>query len=184
MSTSTPGEDAAFAELFGRSSPRVYAYARRHLDATAAQDVVSEVFLAAWRRRDTLPDDPLPWLLVTARNVINNHLRSSTRQARLARHLAGVEQITQLSSATQVERVALVAAFAQLRLDDREALLLVGWDGLTPSQAAEVLGCTPNTFAARLHRARRRFEALLNPPATDEPNATPTLRLASEGDLR
>ena len=48
-------------------------------------------------------------------------------------------------------------ALAALGERDREALLLVAWDGLEPAAAAEALGVRSGTFAVRLHRARRRF---------------------------
>ncbi len=53
------------------------------------------------------------------------------------------------------------AALARLAPREREALMLIAWEGLTPTQAASVLGESPGAFRARLHRARRRMEALL-----------------------
>ncbi len=84
------------------------------------------------------------------------------------------------SDADPAERAALIEAFRQLRLEDREVLLLVGWDGLGPDQAAAVLGCSKSAFTARLHRARRRFDALLHRGAA---TPRPTLHLVTEGDL-
>ncbi len=52
-------------------------------------------------------------------------------------------------------------ALASLEPLDREALLLVAWEELTPKEAAESLGIRPATFRVRLHRARRRFEEAL-----------------------
>jgi RNA polymerase sigma-70 factor (ECF subfamily) len=48
-------------------------------------------------------------------------------------------------------------ALSTLSERDREALLLVAWEGLSTARAARVLGVRANTFAARLYRARRRF---------------------------
>ena len=78
------------------------------------------------------------------------------------------------SDASPDDRLALADAFARLSEDDRETLLLVGWDGLTPQQAAEVLGCTANAFAARLSRARRRLSTHLGDPAPLRLAALPT----------
>jgi RNA polymerase sigma-70 factor (ECF subfamily) len=50
----------------------------------------------------------------------------------------------------------------QLRPADRDALLLVSWDDLTPAQAAGVAGISPVAFRVRLYRARRRFEQALS----------------------
>ncbi|MGI8803161.1 MAG: sigma factor-like helix-turn-helix DNA-binding protein [Solirubrobacteraceae bacterium] len=47
---------------------------------------------------------------------------------------------------------------------DREALLLVAWEGLEIADAARVLGCRPATLRMRLHRARRRLALLLDNP--------------------
>ena len=52
-------------------------------------------------------------------------------------------------------------ALAALSERDREALLLVAWEELTPARAARVLGVSANTFAVRVYRARRRFARAL-----------------------
>lgn len=90
-SVSTHSDPAAFEALYSATALRVYAYARRHADADVASDVVGDVFLVAWRRRDSLPDEALPWLLVTARNVLASYWRSCSRRARLADELADIE---------------------------------------------------------------------------------------------
>lgn len=164
-STALPGVSsftthADFSAMFEATSARVFAYARRHADGDMAADVVGEVYLIAWRRRTDLPDAPLPWLLVTARNVLHRYWRSRSSQQRLAAGLAGVRAMAEASDASTEERLALADAFARLSEGDRETLLLVGWDGLTNQQAAGVLGCSANTFAARLSRARQRLAEL------------------------
>ena len=56
-------------------------------------------------------------------------------------------------------RQTLIRALGTLSTDDREALLIIAWDGLTAAQAAQVMGCSTATFNVRLHRARKRLEA-------------------------
>jgi DNA-directed RNA polymerase specialized sigma24 family protein len=58
---------------------------------------------------------------------------------------------------------------------DRELLLLVAWEGLTPAEAAAVLGISQVAARTRLHRARKRamkalqqFRAALGTPHTPE----------------
>jgi RNA polymerase sigma-70 factor, ECF subfamily len=48
--------------------------------------------------------------------------------------------------------------------------MLIAWDGLTVPQAAEVLGCNPQSLSVRLHRARKRLEARME---TDAPFLSP-----------
>ena len=55
----------------------------------------------------------------------------------------------------------VAGALRCLAPSDREALLLIAWEGLTPAQAARALGIGPVAFRVRLHRARRRCAAAL-----------------------
>ncbi|MDG4785399.1 RNA polymerase sigma factor [Micromonospora sp. WMMD1102] len=166
-------DEQRFVAMWTEYGPRVMAYALRHLDSDAAQDVVSETFLVAWRRLASVPDEPLPWLLVVARNTIGNLRRSGHRQARLAKELERFRQVAEPAAAADVlatERAAVLARLAALTPREREALLLVAWDGLTPGQAAKVAGCSLPAFHVRLFRARRRLQADCEadtPPYTD-----------------
>lgn len=65
-------------------------------------------------------------------------------------------------AAAFVARVRDQACFRRLSLRDREVLLLVGVEGMTPSQAAAVCGLPAVTLRARLHRARERLAAEMN----------------------
>lgn len=166
MGTPTQPSEAEFRRFHERTSPRVYGYVRRRCRETECDDVIADVYLVAWRRWSELPVDPLPWLLTTARKTLANHWRSRDRRERLAAELGGVHQLAGPDPATQaVERTDLLTALAGLDADDREILLLVGWDGLDSAGAAAVLGITAFAARARLSRARRRLAASVDPPA-------------------
>jgi DNA-directed RNA polymerase specialized sigma24 family protein len=62
---------------------------------------------------------------------------------------------------------ALAEALGRLRPGDRELLMLTAWEGLDASQAAVVLGCTPQAVHTRLHRARARLHAELHPEISE-----------------
>jgi len=138
------------------------AYALRHVDPESAQEVLSETFLVAWRRISEVPGDALPWLLVVAHNTIANHRRSGYRRALLQGELERLQRVAEPAPAADVpavEREAVLAALAALTTVEREALLLVAWDGLTPAEAARVADCSVSAFHVRLFRARRRLRA-------------------------
>jgi hypothetical protein len=100
------------------------AYALRHVDPDTAQDVVSETFLVAWRRQVAVPDDPLPWLLVVARNSIANLRRSQRRQGRVATELERLQEVAEPASAADVlaaDRATVLAVLAALTAKEREA---------------------------------------------------------------
>ena len=67
-----------FTELWHEQAPHVLAFARRHVGTEAANDVVAETFMVAWRRWDDVTDPPIAWLLVAARKVIQNRAVSYT----------------------------------------------------------------------------------------------------------
>jgi RNA polymerase sigma factor (sigma-70 family) len=151
---------ARLAALFDEFAPRVFGYARRQCDEASAQDVVSDTFLVAWRRISDVPADPLPWLLVVARNTIANRRRRELRQDRLADTVAHLDRLAGPASGVDqsvVERETLLAALAELTPLEREALLLVAWDGLSGRDAATVAGCSLRAFEVRLSRARARL---------------------------
>lgn len=148
--------------MYDAYAHRVYGYALRHCGANDADDVLSETFATAWRRIDVVPDAELPWLLVTARHLIANRRRATIRGDDVVSRLAGLpDQHADAPDALVLERHQLIAALAQLTEREREALLLVAWDGLDTNGAAQVAHCSPRAFKARLARARVRLTAAL-----------------------
>jgi RNA polymerase sigma-70 factor, ECF subfamily len=146
-----------FEAVFKQNHPQVLAYARRRAPREAA-DVVSEVFLTAWRRLDEVPADALPWLLGVARRVIANVRRAAARRPSVP--IADPATVPDAGSSA-IERVAVAEAFRRLSDLDREVLMLVAWDGLPAARAARVLGCSVPAFHVRLHRARTRLARAL-----------------------
>lgn len=125
--------------------------------------MAAETFLIAWRRLDDVPvhDGALPWLLVTARQVLANRRRADGRATTLV-PLLGTDLHTAADPAdTVAERAALASAFGRLDESDRETLAMIAWDGLAHREAAVVAGCSAATFAVRAHRARRRLASFL-----------------------
>jgi RNA polymerase sigma factor (sigma-70 family) len=152
---STPQD--RFTEMWHEQAPHVLAFARRHVGSEAANDVVAETFLVAWRRWNDVTDPPIAWLLVAARKVIQNRSRTVRRHRALEERVAmldGVASYAADSADTAMSRREALERLARLDEKHREALLLVSWDGLTTDQAAAVLGIKPATFRRRLSRAR------------------------------
>jgi RNA polymerase sigma-70 factor (ECF subfamily) len=179
-----------FELLYAKYAPAVKAYALRRAEAATADDVVAEVFVVCWRRFDEVPADPLPWLLGVARRVLSTQRRGERR--RVALHdrltqtasssiaqapggLAGVESDESTDASLRggggvlagVADTALARALARLSDGDRELLLLIAWEGLSPAEAASVLGLKPGTVRVRLLRARRRLTQALSRERAD-----------------
>ncbi|MGW3150741.1 MULTISPECIES: RNA polymerase sigma factor [Streptomyces] len=175
------GDPSAFAELFDGCARAVYNHAfRLTADWAAAEDVMAETFMEAWRLRDRVEAEGgslRPWLLGVATNVARGHYRSNRRYRAAA--IAAAEAETALPDhADEVagrlddrrRLAAALRALALLRRPEREVLALCLWEGLEYTAAAEALGIPVGTVRSRLSRARvklrRLTEAeLAGPPA-------------------
>lgn len=167
--------------LYEQHASAVLGYARRRtVEAQSAQDVLAETFLIAWRRRDAIPADALPWLYATARNVLANHHRAEQRQQAIGRRIVHERPWSTSDPDARNDASGVLAALASLRPNDREALLLVAWEELDPGRAARAAGCTRAAFHVRLHRARRRLREALQRQHTENDGtpSTPSPRKA------
>jgi RNA polymerase sigma-70 factor (ECF subfamily) len=149
-----------FEAMFRARYGAVLAYALRRADGDDARDVVADTFLVAWRRFSDRPTDAeLPWLYGIARRTLANQRRAARRRAALT------ERLGEASGVRTQGDGALADALGMLGERDREALLLVAWEGLKAEEGARVVGCRTATFRMRVHRARMRLAALLDQPA-------------------
>ena len=152
-----------FAEIFDRHAEGIYRYAARRLSQQAAADVMSEVFLAAFRNRrryDTGRGDARPWLYGIAINVISQYQRAQRRYAQMlatVRHVpatdGAADEVLDRVTAAQL-RPRIMQVLAGLSDRDRELVLLVAWAELSYEQAAQALGVPLGTVRSRLHRIR------------------------------
>ena len=155
-----------FVDLYEAHSDAVMAYCLRHLAPAAAEDAVSDTFLTTWRKLDAVPPEPRGWLIVTARNTIRNRYRTQSRALALEDRLRNITQLaSEAADVTAQRRADLLTALSALTDDEREAILLVSWDGLTGAEAARALGCSHGALRVRVHRARQKMAAALGDAA-------------------
>ena len=173
-------EPEYFTELFRRHAPYIQRYVVRRLGQDAADDIVAETFLLAFRQRDSYDQtrpDARPWLYGIATNLIGHHRRAEIRLYRaLAR--TGADPVTEsftdriddrVSASTASRRLA--AALARLSAELRDTLLLVAWGDLSYEETATALGVPVGTVRSRISRARsalRRSLGDTNPAAFDQ----------------
>lgn len=153
-----------FAEVFAHLGT-VVAYAARR-GVVDPEGLGAEVMLIAWRRLADIPlGDAKPWLIATARLSVMADRRRNRPAETFDEQIVGVQ-------ATAVEPMIgldpeLERALLRLSYADRESILLIAWEDLTPRQAALSLGVTATAFRVRLHRARRRLERELAASSTE-----------------
>lgn len=158
--------DERFAAVYTGCHGDVYRYMSRRLSAPSdVADLVAETFAVVWRRLAELPAAPQDrlWVFGIARRVLSQHHRSAVRRERLERRLGALRPTTAEDNDDSADAVAAVQhAVALLRERDREVVRLILWDGLSHTEAAVVLGCSPNAVALRLHKAKQRLRGLLS----------------------
>ncbi|HEV2372436.1 MAG TPA: RNA polymerase sigma factor [Streptosporangiaceae bacterium] len=158
-----------FGALFDRHAPAISRYITRRLGPDAADDLVAETFLVAFRKRghyDAEHTDARPWLYGIATRLIARQRRDEVRFFRaIARTgvdpAAGpvAEEVTDRVAA-QAARCELAAALAGLSQAQRDVLLLVA-SGLAYEEAAIALAVPVGTVSSRLVRARRKVREAL-----------------------
>jgi RNA polymerase sigma factor (sigma-70 family) len=182
------GDADAFRLLFERHAKTIYNYCFRRLgDWAAAEDMLSVVFMEAWRHRDKiLPDDKvLPWLFGISTNVVRNRRRSERRFAAALARMPEPQpepNFAQRSDARLDDERQMRRALdllGQLPRHEQEVFALCAWMELSYDGAALALGVPVGTIRSRLSRARQRLREL-DPAFGHEEDRTATVQEALE----
>jgi RNA polymerase sigma-70 factor (ECF subfamily) len=162
------GSEQALAELYDRFGGVAYGVALRILrDPALAQDAVQDGFLAAWRTAaafDPGRGNASTWLLTLVhRRAVDLVRREERRRADVLDESTPVASGDSTDEAAEVraERRAVQAALRQLPRDQREALELAYYGGLSQSQLAERLGIPLGTVKSRVFAALAALRDLL-----------------------
>lgn len=170
------GDTAAFDRVYEIYRPRLFGFLLRlSRNRTIAEDLLDETWLRLVAHTDSLrPDTKLAaWLFTVARNLYWTYRRS-----RLLEEAVSAELLTlwparekwqspfDLASAGEMER-RIERALATMSPLHREVLLLVGYEGLTPTEAAAVCKVTPEAMRQRLARARAALIDALDSPSAE-----------------
>jgi RNA polymerase sigma-70 factor (ECF subfamily) len=169
-------EPEHFTALFRRHAPYIQRYVTRRLSQDAAEDIVAETFLIAFRQRysyDLSRADARPWLYGIATNLVGRHRRAETALYRaLAR--TGTDPVAESFTERVDERVSagaagrrLAAGLARLSEELRDTLLLVTWGDLSYEEAAGALGVPVGTVRSRISRARSKLRRFLDSNPAD-----------------
>lgn len=165
------GDPSAFEAVYEAYRPRLFSFlARLSRRRDVAEDLLEETWLRLVGRAETLAEDARlgPWLFTVARNLYFSWRRSRAldpwRTAELDPAWPSPERgDSPFEAAARSELEERVeAGLARLSAADRELLLLVGVEGLTPAEVAEATGLPGQTVRTRLHRARERLASVLD----------------------
>ncbi len=159
------GDAQAFDAVFAAYRRRLYGYlVRMTRRKDAAEDLLQDTFLRLAQHARRLDADTRlgAWLFTVAHRLFVSWTRARQVRAQLAGDLprsepAGTTRSPLEALADSEAQLALERAFAALAPAYREVALLVGVEGLQPTEVAEILGHKPEAIRQRLARARTQL---------------------------
>jgi RNA polymerase sigma-70 factor, ECF subfamily len=169
------GDRSCFEQLYERFSGVLFSTAYRILnDQEGAEDVLQDVFVQIWDKAsmyDSRRGKPLTWAVTLARNKAIDRLRSVQRRNRLNDE---VEQEAVIDAQMQGEQPVdaveakeksrlIRSAVLQLSKDQREAIELAFFAGLTQNEIADELKQPLGTVKARIRRGMMKLKELVSP---------------------
>ena len=161
------GDKRAMQVLYRRHDVRVYRFVLRLTnDASLAEDLVSEVFIAAWRQAGGFKakSQVSTWLLAIARHKALSAL-TRRRDEQLSDDVADLIPDPADDAETMIEdrdRSAIIRkCLSQLSSDHREVIDLVYYHEKSVEEVAEIIHAPANTVKTRMFYARKRMEKLL-----------------------
>jgi RNA polymerase sigma-70 factor (ECF subfamily) len=171
MSRYAEGHDAAFGEVFGALSPRLLAFLRRLCGSPElAHDLVQETFLRMHRARGSfVPGSAVvPWAYAIARNCFVSHARSlKSRAARSSLDItdhevaAGLDSNAEEAAAVRQSAELVERTLAKMSVTNREAFVLIRFEGQSVAEAAQILGASEGAVKLRAFRAYELLRAAL-----------------------
>ncbi|MFI6094569.1 RNA polymerase sigma factor [Lentzea sp. NPDC051213] len=164
-------DEPALLDLYETTAERLHRYVAGRVGPDAAQDVVSEAFLVLWDKRAGQvyeADAVRAWLYGVATNLLRHHVRAEERKLRAWNRVHAARTTEddigeRASAAADADLLSgpLTGWLADLRLEEREVLLLTAWAELTPTEIGVALDVPVATVRTRLHRARARLRTRL-----------------------
>ncbi|KAA2233154.1 sigma-70 family RNA polymerase sigma factor [Salinarimonas soli] len=128
-----------------------------------ADDLVQDTVERAWRARDRFEPgtNVHAWLFTILRNAFLSRCRKAGREIDDPEGIHAGRIATPAAQEAWLDLADLRRALAELSVELREAILLVGAEGLSYQEAAEIMGCPLGTAKSRVCRARAHLAAIL-----------------------
>ena len=146
-----------FVATFRQHLPAVSKFLVRRVTRDEVDDLASEIFEIAWRKRNSFSKgSELAWLYRIGGYVLANHRRKEAKRGTWL-PLLDTDSAAPSAESLGIANVSIAQAWASLKPAERNILALTVFDGLSVNEVAVALGITPNTASQRLGRARKNF---------------------------
>jgi RNA polymerase sigma-70 factor, ECF subfamily len=174
--------DRLFRDQLVALLPSLRAFSRglcRHREM--ADDLAQDTMMRAWAARAsyTQGSNFRAWMFMIMRNQFYTTLRKNSRTTSLDPEVAERVLIAAPAQQNGINVDDVAKALQRLPAEQREVLLLIGANGLSYEEAAEIIGCAIGTVKSRLARGRAALSVLIDGPADDALFAPPQQRTKS-----
>ncbi len=164
--SSTASDEALIRSLYEEHGRSLLAYATRLTgDRAAAEDVVQETLLRAWKHAEAMVNQRgsvRGWLLTVARNIITDRARARASRPTEVAETPGTGPVAGDHADIVVNSMVVLDALDRLSTEHREVLVELYYRGRTVSEAAQVLGVPPGTVKSRSYYALRAMRSVIS----------------------
>jgi RNA polymerase sigma-70 factor (ECF subfamily) len=161
-------DEAVVRTLYEEHGRSLLAYATRLTgDRAAAEDVVQETLVRAWRHASTLTEERgsvRGWLLTVARNIVTDRARARAARPTEVAESPATPPIERDHSESVVDTMVVLDALDQVSPEHRDVLVEIYYRGRSVTEAATVLGIPPGTVKSRTYYALRALRAAIGGP--------------------
>jgi len=160
-------DELEFSQRIRLAIPSLDLYVGSRTQKQHVDDVCSDAIAIAWQKRHNIPQqsadathDPLvPFLILTARNLIRNLERRLSTRNRNMKDL--LPQDSPSAESVFLENSNLAQALKLMKPKDRELLLLLAWNELSIAEIARIMQMSKANVSVRLNRSRKRLSNIL-----------------------
>ncbi|MER5176962.1 sigma-70 family RNA polymerase sigma factor [Streptomyces sp. NPDC002896] len=150
-------DEVLIRSLYEEHGRALLAYAQRLTgDHAAAEDVVQETLIRAWKHPDALVNGKgsvRGWLLTVARNIITDRYRAKAARPTEVAESVATTPVEQDHADAVVDSMLVMEALDRLSPDHRDVLKEIYFQGRSVTEAAQSLGIPPGTVKSRSHYA-------------------------------
>ena len=167
----TQSVDQPFQDALVAAIPNLRAFAiSLSGNIQTANDLVQETMLKAWTHRTKFVTGTnfKSWLFTILRNTYFSDFRRGKREVQDVDGAAAASLSSHPEQPGHMDMLDFKSALSKISEDQREALLLVGAEGFSYDEAAEICDCAVGTIKSRVNRARMRLAELMSVSAVDE----------------
>ena len=160
--------DKAFRDDLLAIIPQLRSFARGLCgNRDLADDLAQDAMTRAWAARSSYQQGTnfRAWIFMILRNQFYTTIRKNSRMVSWDPEIAERLLVVDASQHDGINVEDVAHALQKLSVEQREVLMLIGANGLSYEEAAEVMGCAIGTIKSRLARGRVALSALINGPA-------------------